>query len=254
MSLNILNLNMATHNVKPKYTGIGTSQALNSRVEHLANLLRNLPETLPLNPDQSHYHFAADPADIEDLGLYGAFAHNLEICFEKFKSADEEIKLLECGDRFNVLVPFIKWVICKDPDCRDMVGTAWVEWLIQAARTAGAVIPEINARRTTMTLEHSGTGMVKKEKAIWNIPHAQTASAALQVSQPIILSPNSESDDELDEPIIISSASDSAESSETEVITYSANSQAAELVSKPRTHCELSSFILNKLKFLTILL
>ena len=32
-----------------KYIGIGASQALNSRIDHLANLLKNLPNTLPLN-------------------------------------------------------------------------------------------------------------------------------------------------------------------------------------------------------------
>ena len=62
---------------KLKYTGIGNSQTLNSRIEHLANLLRNLPETLPLNPQQSCYYFAADFSDIEDFGLYGAFSPSL---------------------------------------------------------------------------------------------------------------------------------------------------------------------------------
>ena len=44
------------------------------------------------------------------------------------KSADGEIKLSELGDRINLLVPFIRGVICEDPDCQDMVGIAWVEW------------------------------------------------------------------------------------------------------------------------------
>lgn len=193
-----MSTSMTTH--KLKYTGIGTSQTLNARVEHLADLLRNLPETLPLNPNQSHYYFTADPADIEDLGLYGAFARNLEICFETFKSADGEIKLLERGDRLNALVPFIKRVIREDPNNRDMVAAAWVERLIRAAKTAGAIIPERNAR----TLERSG--MVKKAIRNAGIPRAQT------VSQPTVLS-NSESDDP-EEPIIISSTSDSTESSE----------------------------------------
>ena len=99
---------MATQ--KLKYTRIGTSQPLNSHIEHLANLFRNLPETLPLNSNQSCYYFTADSADIKELGLYGAFSRNLEICFETFKSADGEIKLLERGDRINALVPFIKRV------------------------------------------------------------------------------------------------------------------------------------------------
>jgi len=58
---------MATQ--KLKYAGIGTSQTLNSRIEHLANLLRNLPETLPLNPDQSCYYFGADSHEVSTFIL-----------------------------------------------------------------------------------------------------------------------------------------------------------------------------------------
>lgn len=211
---------MATQ--KLKYTGIGTSQSLNSWIEHLANLLRNLPETLPLNPDQSCYYFAADSADIEELGLYGAFSRNLVICFETFKSADGEIKLLERGDRIDALVPFIKRVVREDPDSRDMVETAWVERLIRAAKTAGAVIPERNARKRT-TSEHSA------KKAIWTTPatrsHAQTVSQVLD-SQPIILSSDSES----------ASDHDSDESSE----NSSASDSDLNLANKPRMHRKLT--------------
>ncbi|KAK7452730.1 hypothetical protein VKT23_012131 [Stygiomarasmius scandens] len=57
----------------------GPSQKLVSRINHLQDLLRALPNAIPLNPPvaQSTYHFALE--DVEDRGVFGALSHSLEV-------------------------------------------------------------------------------------------------------------------------------------------------------------------------------
>ena len=113
-----------------------------------------------------------------------------QLCW--YRRPDGEIKLLERGNRINALVPFIKWVIREDPDCQDMIGTAWVEQLIRAAKTAGAVIPEQDARkRATVTLEHTA-----KKPTLIAPSRGPSCTGTQTASQPIILSSESESDSE----------------------------------------------------------
>ncbi len=52
-----------------------------SRIDHLALLLKHLPNSLPLNPTDSLYRFGLDPDNEREEGLYYAFNRNLEICF-----------------------------------------------------------------------------------------------------------------------------------------------------------------------------
>ena len=48
--------------------GKGVPHKLNTSVNHLAALLKNSPESLPLNPPQSSYHFSLDEDDVSQEG------------------------------------------------------------------------------------------------------------------------------------------------------------------------------------------
>jgi len=67
----------------------GPSSELISRINHLGNLLKNLPKSLPLNPHdpESSYNFGLDMEMVEEEGVWYAFNRNLEVCFETHKIA-----------------------------------------------------------------------------------------------------------------------------------------------------------------------
>ncbi|KAF8223555.1 hypothetical protein L208DRAFT_1381416 [Tricholoma matsutake] len=112
---------------KPKYAGIGIPTEMNPHVKHLAKHLKYLPDTLPLNPPESHYNFGLTLPMLRTKG-----------CMRK----NWEINLCEQGDRVEAIVPFIKKVICEDLGSRDMVCSAWVERLICVVKAPGAQIPQ----------------------------------------------------------------------------------------------------------------
>ena len=62
--------------------GKGVPHKLNTSVNHLAALLKNLPESLPLDPPQSSYHFSLDEDDVSQEGVAYTFNRRLEIAFE----------------------------------------------------------------------------------------------------------------------------------------------------------------------------
>jgi hypothetical protein len=80
------------------------SSELISQIHHQQCLLEQLPNTLPLNPEESnYYHFALDMDFINDEGLwYYAFNRNLEVCFETRQLCNgETIIFREHGDQYK---------------------------------------------------------------------------------------------------------------------------------------------------------
>src|ERR1700720_2078100 len=80
----------------------GPAQHLISRINYLGNLLKHLPESLPLDPIESHYHFGLATLDVEEEGGWFAFNRNLEACFETHKiAAGGEIVFRERGSKLS---------------------------------------------------------------------------------------------------------------------------------------------------------
>jgi hypothetical protein len=63
----------------------GPASSLISRINHLGELLKNLPLNLPLNPLQSCYSFGLDTEKISEEGVWFAFNQNLEANFKTHK-------------------------------------------------------------------------------------------------------------------------------------------------------------------------
>jgi len=58
------------------------SPDLNNAIDHLAQLLKHLPDTLPLARDGTSVDFSLDPDDVKDEGLGYALNRRLEILFK----------------------------------------------------------------------------------------------------------------------------------------------------------------------------
>ncbi|KAJ7455838.1 hypothetical protein FB451DRAFT_1184129 [Mycena latifolia] len=114
-------------------------------MNHLANLMKHLPNSLPLNPPASgsESHFQLDPDDVKSEGMMYAFNRNLEICFETHKLRGGKLLFTEHGQRVLALKSFFKSVVKSQslPDARGHQ-LRWVERLTQAAIDSGAKIPK----------------------------------------------------------------------------------------------------------------
>ena len=123
----------------------GPSSQLISCINHLGNLLKNLPENLPLNPAVSCDSFGLDTKHVAEEGVWFAFNQNLEACFETRKLvANRTIVFRERGRYFDALVKMFKETVkalLKDTD-RDFLREVWLEQLIKAAELQGAKLPK----------------------------------------------------------------------------------------------------------------
>jgi len=123
----------------------GPPSELISRVNHLGNLLHNLPETLPLDPPEARCHFGLDAESISEEGYWFAFNQNLEACFKTHKiPPNGTICCQEHGSRYEALIKMFKEVIkalTKDLD-RTFLQEVWLEQLIKAAELQGAKVPK----------------------------------------------------------------------------------------------------------------
>ncbi|KAK7016186.1 hypothetical protein VNI00_018970 [Paramarasmius palmivorus] len=92
----------------------GPLKHLHERIEHLATLLKNLPDTLPLNPPphESTYHFGIDPDNVELCGPLGAVLHVLEIAFGQ--CPDGYIEFKERGPRLSSELPKMMKIAVKN--------------------------------------------------------------------------------------------------------------------------------------------
>ncbi|KAG1736095.1 uncharacterized protein EDB91DRAFT_1083444 [Suillus paluster] len=101
----------------------GPSLVLISQIEHLGRLLKNLPQSLPLNPPNSFYDFGLDTEMVEEEGVWFAFNRNLEH-----------------GRCYEALVWMFKEMVkklAKDSE-HDFLCEVWLERLISAAQQQGA--------------------------------------------------------------------------------------------------------------------
>ena len=125
----------------------GPPAELISHINHLGNLLKNLPENLPLDPPQSEscYSFGLETELIEEEGVWFAFNRNLEVCFETHKiPAGGSIVFRERGSRCEALVKMFKEAVkafTKDAD-HDFLREVWLKWLIKAMEMQGAKVPK----------------------------------------------------------------------------------------------------------------
>jgi hypothetical protein len=106
----------------------GPLQALVSRIEHLRDLLCNLPSSLQSNPLHSLYNFSIDPDVLKDGGYFSAFeTHLLHV-------QGRTIIFMEHGVQLEALVKFIKTGVKHMlPGNRTVFEEAWLEPLITAA-------------------------------------------------------------------------------------------------------------------------
>ncbi|KAJ7691492.1 hypothetical protein B0H16DRAFT_1752322 [Mycena metata] len=135
----------------------GPPQPLVSRIDHLGDLLRNLPSALPENPFPTLYNFSLDPELLKDGGHFAAVGHALEISFETHLLAQQGrgIIFTERGERVNGLVKFLKTGVKNmSPGERTTSRQAWIERLITAAVDSGAKIP---SRKWKVPVDSSGT-------------------------------------------------------------------------------------------------
>jgi hypothetical protein len=119
----------------------GPPQALVSRIDHLRDLLCNLPSALPENPTHSLYNFSIDPEILKDGGHFSAVSHALEVSFEThlLRLQNRTIIFTERGNRLETLVKFLKTgVKHMSPGERTTFQEAWLERLITAAVDSGA--------------------------------------------------------------------------------------------------------------------
>ena len=125
----------------------GPPAKLISCINHLGNLLKNLPGNLPLDPPQSEscYSFGLETELVEEEGVWFAFNRNLEVCFETHKiPAGGNIVFRERGWRCGVLIKMFKEAVkalTKDAD-HDFLREVWLEQLIKAAEMQGAKVPK----------------------------------------------------------------------------------------------------------------
>ncbi|KAJ7702083.1 hypothetical protein B0H14DRAFT_3649089 [Mycena olivaceomarginata] len=129
--------------VAPAKPVTGPPQALISRIEHLADLLHNLPSSLPEKPSHSLYNFWTDLEILKDGGHFSAVSHALEVSFETHLLGLQGRTLVftERGERLDTLVKFLKTgVKHMSPGERTTFQGAWLERLITAAVDSGAKI------------------------------------------------------------------------------------------------------------------
>ena len=125
----------------------GPPAKLISHINHLGNLLKNLPENLPLDPLQSEscYSFGLEMELIEEEGVWFAFNRNLEVCFETYKiSAGGSIIFWEWGWHCEALIKMFKEavkVLTKNADC-EFLREIWLERLIKAVEMQGSKVPK----------------------------------------------------------------------------------------------------------------
>ncbi|KAI5884963.1 uncharacterized protein SCHCODRAFT_02521826 [Schizophyllum commune H4-8] len=151
-------------NVPKKDTG--PTQALMSRIEHLKDLLKNLPDSLPIADKKSTYQFGLDYDKLEDRGPLGSFSHNMEICFKTARG--QQLQITERGPRLhdgliNVMKDAVGLMSEKD---REVLQSAWLERIIDAAVRAGGVSSKMKEgkRRRQSTVSGNKKARAPKRK------------------------------------------------------------------------------------------
>jgi hypothetical protein len=125
----------------------GPPAQLISHINHLGNLLKNLPGNLPLDPPQSEscYSFGLEMELVEEKGVWFAFNRNLEACFKTYKiPSGGSIVFQERGWCCEVLIKMFKEAVkalTKDAD-HDFLREVWLKQLIKAVKMQAAKVPK----------------------------------------------------------------------------------------------------------------
>ncbi|KAJ6476084.1 hypothetical protein C8R45DRAFT_1102369 [Mycena sanguinolenta] len=120
----------------------GPLKELIARTEHLHDLVKHLPNSLPENLPDSRYHFYLDSESVEVRGHFGAVGHVLELVFDTCHLAGRPIEFHQRGTSLDDLTKMMKLAMKHmTPGERDAFQTAWIEQLIDAAVRSGAKIP-----------------------------------------------------------------------------------------------------------------
>ena len=69
--------------------------SLINRINYLHQLLKELPESLPLDPSDSTFQFGFDEEDLngEDEGYWMALNRNLKICFQRHLAKNDNLTI-----------------------------------------------------------------------------------------------------------------------------------------------------------------
>src|ERR1700722_11398067 len=98
----------------------GPSSQLISRINHLGDLLKHLPESLPLDPTESRYNFGIDTEQVAEEGVWFAFNRTLEVCFETHLLGPKgTIVFQERGRRYKSLIKLFKETVKSLPIKKD---------------------------------------------------------------------------------------------------------------------------------------
>ncbi|KAI5821783.1 hypothetical protein K523DRAFT_358957 [Schizophyllum commune Tattone D] len=128
---------------KAKHAHSPLSNVLASRIQTLQDLLKRLPESLPLNPAETTYQFFIDPDDLEEGKEY-ALRRRLELAFpdtwQQNAPRGRAIQIRERGRRLDTdLIKFLRENLRDIPEAeRGLFQDIWVDRLILAAKEAGA--------------------------------------------------------------------------------------------------------------------
>lgn len=108
-----------------------------SRLKHLSQLFKSLPDDLPLNPANSRYKFGLDSEELEEYGHWYGLNHNLEICFQTHNLRGEPLRITERGKSLDALLKVLQDGMREAPGDVELIMN-WVERLIAAAMVSGA--------------------------------------------------------------------------------------------------------------------
>ncbi|KAF8153458.1 hypothetical protein K438DRAFT_1778213 [Mycena galopus ATCC 62051] len=128
----------------------GPPKELIARIEHLRNLLKNLPDSLPENPSDSCYQFYLDEESLNMRSHFGAAGHALELSFDTCHLGGRPIEFHQRGSSLENLTKMLKFAVkYMNTAERESFCEAWIERLIDAAVRSGAKIPA--KRRASVT-------------------------------------------------------------------------------------------------------
>ncbi|KAK1221287.1 hypothetical protein PQX77_015907 [Marasmius sp. AFHP31] len=137
----------------------GPPRHLIERINHLASLMRGLPESLPLNPpaSESRYHFELDRSEFEERGVLGTVSRALEVTLGQ--STDGIITFSEWGTRVEEDLPKMMKLAVREMNegDRKVFSEAWLERLIRCAKDFGAKVPKKRKKKSPSSDSGSGS-------------------------------------------------------------------------------------------------
>src|ERR1700692_2978225 len=93
---------------KAKSPQNGPSAHLISRINHLGNLLKYLPENLLIDLPNTNYSFGLDAEKVTEEGVWFAFNNCLEVSFQTHTPTNGTIVFCEQGKCYLVLINLFK--------------------------------------------------------------------------------------------------------------------------------------------------